>query len=313
MVARAKTTKKAKKGAAAGKAKKKSVARTAKSSGAAASATKVIDVRKPADISKFMNTLKSNKIVLVLVYADWCGHCKTFKDDIWNKLKSLPNRKVALAEVNADMVAKTPAISSAKIDGYPSVVPIGNDMKPASFKGENGESTNAMPNTRDSRMMESLVTSDPEKVLSSGSATPPSPPISTEPESTEKGEEEEGEGESKTLRPEAEASRKAAAEASAEVTRPSKEELSRAEAPIPPNINDDLLSSQGMSDQPASGTRPRSNEVKERYQDGGSLYQDLKRFVDGMPALGAHAKGRRSTRRAGDGTKRRTTRRQGSN
>jgi len=50
-------------------------------------------------------------------------------------------------------------LSSAKINGYPSVLVVGKDGKPAEFKDEStGEATNAMPNARDVEMMKGLVT-----------------------------------------------------------------------------------------------------------------------------------------------------------
>lgn len=136
-----------------------------KSKAKPSSTSRSLDVRSAADVSKLVDLIKGNSITLVLIYADWCGHCKTFKEDIWSKLKTMPDRKVPLAEVNADILQNTP-LASAKIDGYPSVVPIGNDMKMATLKDESGQPTNALPNTRDMSTMQTIVRSDPDEVLS---------------------------------------------------------------------------------------------------------------------------------------------------
>lgn len=224
-----------------------------------------VDVREPADIEKLTDLLKKNKIVIVLVYADWCGHCQTFKQDIWSKLTTLPNRKVPLAAVNETMLKKTP-LAKTPVDGYPTVLMMGNDGKPATFKDEQtGEPTVAMPNTRDLANMTRIVTKDPTKVLSaSGAEAEP-----TSAESTEAAEEalnEKGEdivnalNNGLTLPP----------------PTPVRTEMTTT-PPNPPDVEDDLLKSQ-ESGQPlnskgnvmASGAAAGNSVLQ-----GGSLYQAM--------------------------------------
>ncbi len=121
---------------------------------------KSVDVRSKKDVGEFEKTLSLGPITLVLVYADWCGHCKHFKEDIWNDLQNLPNKKVNLASVHYDQLENT-SQKSAKINGYPSLLVIGNDKKPATFNDTNGEVTNALPDSRNKEMLETMVTSDP--------------------------------------------------------------------------------------------------------------------------------------------------------
>ncbi len=121
---------------------------------------KSVDVRSKKDIAEFEKTLALGPITLVLVYADWCGHCKHFKEDIWNGLQNLPNKKVNLASVHYDQLENT-SQKNAKINGYPSLLVIGNDKKPATFNDTNGEVTNALPDSRNKEMLETMVTSDP--------------------------------------------------------------------------------------------------------------------------------------------------------
>lgn len=115
----------------------------------------MVDVRSPEDLEDFERTLMVGPITIVLVYADWCGHCKTFKKDIWSKLLSMKNKKVNLASVHHDMLDKT-SQKDAKIKGYPSVLIVGNDKVPATF----GD-TNALPNYRDLKMLQKMVTAKP--------------------------------------------------------------------------------------------------------------------------------------------------------
>jgi thiol-disulfide isomerase/thioredoxin len=107
---------------------------------------------------KLESMMKKMNLTVVLVYADWCGHCHTYKDTVWKHLEGMPNKKVGLAKLNEKALADSP-LSSAKINGYPSVLVVGKDGKPAEFKDEStGEATNAMPNARDVEMMKGLVT-----------------------------------------------------------------------------------------------------------------------------------------------------------
>lgn len=120
-----------------------------------------VDVRSKKDVADFEKTLSMGPITLVLVYADWCGHCQNFKKEIWNDLETMPNKKINLASVHYDQLPNT-SQRNAKINGYPSLLVIGNDKKPASFnvEGEN-EPTNALPDSRNKEMLETMVTSDP--------------------------------------------------------------------------------------------------------------------------------------------------------
>ena len=122
------------------------------------SKSKSLDVTTKAQMHKLQSMLKKTNLTVVLVYADWCGHCHTYKDTVWKQLEGLANKKVGLAKLNEKVLKESP-LSSAKINGYPSVLVVGKDGKPAEFKDEStGEPTNAMPNARDVEMMKGLVT-----------------------------------------------------------------------------------------------------------------------------------------------------------
>jgi hypothetical protein len=122
----------------------------------------VPDIRSSKDISALKEVLKSHPITLVLVYADWCGHCTTYKADTWKNLSQLPNRTVGMAQLNSDVLEESP-LKDAKISGYPSVLLVGNDGRPAEFK-EAGEMTNAIPNARDLTAMTSIATAPQESL-----------------------------------------------------------------------------------------------------------------------------------------------------
>jgi len=56
--------------------------------------------------------------MLVLAYADWCGHCKTFKP-IWNDFKRKYGKVLDVRELNADKDGET--IKEMNIQGFPTI------------------------------------------------------------------------------------------------------------------------------------------------------------------------------------------------
>jgi thioredoxin-like negative regulator of GroEL len=125
---------------------------------------KTVDVRSTKDVRGLEQIIKSGPITIVLIYADWCGHCTRFKEDVWSKLLNSSHR-ASLASIHHDQLEKT-VLKDAKIKGYPSVLVVGKDGKPAVFKGPAGEEgpTNAMPNT-DLETLEKIVNADAETIL----------------------------------------------------------------------------------------------------------------------------------------------------
>jgi hypothetical protein len=117
-----------------------------------------LDVRSSSDIPAFEKMLGNGPMAIVLVYADWCGHCNTYKKNVWNPLKSVKGKTMNMASVHYDQLENT-SISNAKLEGYPSVLVVGKDKVPATFKNESGKS-NAMPNSNELPTMKRLITSN---------------------------------------------------------------------------------------------------------------------------------------------------------
>lgn len=105
-----------------------------------------LDVRKPKDIKGFRDLVISGPLTLVLVYADWCPHCINFKNKVWNRVsnEAATGRNINMASVHYDMMDQTP-LKNAKIEGYPSLLLVGTDEKPATFAGQEPAAANAMP------------------------------------------------------------------------------------------------------------------------------------------------------------------------
>ena len=117
-----------------------------------------LDIRNEKDIPAFEKTLSNGPMMIVLVYADWCGHCTKYKENVWSPLKSVKNRTMNMASVHYDQLPNT-SLKNAKIDGYPSLLVVGKDKTPATFKSPTGARTNALPKANDFTTMKNLVSS----------------------------------------------------------------------------------------------------------------------------------------------------------
>jgi thiol-disulfide isomerase/thioredoxin len=78
-----------------------------------------VDVRSSSDVPKFESMVKMGP-VFVLVYADWCGHCKRFKSNMWDEVANSPNKTTNTAAVHYNMVDKT-SMRGTPIEGYPTL------------------------------------------------------------------------------------------------------------------------------------------------------------------------------------------------
>ena len=112
---------------------KSNAKKTKKKASKTASKTNKRSTRKSSSSAKsFMNVtslgqmnglkglLKNNTVILVLVYADWCGHCQRFKPD-WKSLGKMPSRNVPMVSIRDDVFPKSPLQSMMSVDGYPTV------------------------------------------------------------------------------------------------------------------------------------------------------------------------------------------------
>lgn len=149
-------------------AKKKGKMNTKKSK-----AANNVDVTSAAHIPKLVDLLKKNKVVIVLVWADYCGHCHTYKDQVWNKLLKNQGRKAGLASIHYDQLENTPPEIPKKVPGYPTVL-LMKDGVPMKFKDENtGNTTVEYPNSRDVSEMTN-ISEEPERYLTGESDETPS-------------------------------------------------------------------------------------------------------------------------------------------
>jgi hypothetical protein len=215
-----------------------------------------IDVQTIEDVAKLVEHIKNNVVTLMLIYADWCGHCGPFKEGIWKKLAGMKNRKVAMAQVNEKMLEHVKNyIPNLKIDGYPTNVLVGRDMTPATMTdAETGEPTNALPNTRDMASMTKLVTADPAEVVANNGMD----------------EINEAPSSSASPTPEANEARNNAGNETVKKVNSGKSVSEKSNpVPNPPNVEDDLIATQ------ENPTEPPSAKPSSAATVGGSLYAAL--------------------------------------
>jgi hypothetical protein len=201
-----------------------------------------IDVKKLEDVDKLVEHIKGNVVTLLLIYADWCGHCGTFKESIWKKLAGMKNRKVAMAQVNEKMLEHVKNhIPNLNVDGY--------------------------PNTRDMASMTKLVTADPSEVLANNG-------MSTANEQ-ETAEINEAHPSSASPTSEANTARNNAGNTTVERVNSGKPILTPEQTSTvnnPPNVEDDLIATQETPNSRASGA---NSATPNTATVGGSLYAAL--------------------------------------
>jgi thiol-disulfide isomerase/thioredoxin len=114
-----------------------------------------VDITNNSQLNELDKRIKMGPITLVLVYADWCGHCQRFKP-MMEKLENLPGRTVQTARVKEDVFPNS-SLANTKIDGYPTLMLVKNNGEVQSFKNKSGEVTNAIPDYTDMNNMSLIV------------------------------------------------------------------------------------------------------------------------------------------------------------
>lgn len=79
-----------------------------------------LNVTSAAQFGELRKILDKHPLVLVLVYADWCGHCQHFKPE-WKNLANSRTRNMAMVSVRDDVFPKSPLNSLVTPEGFPTV------------------------------------------------------------------------------------------------------------------------------------------------------------------------------------------------
>jgi hypothetical protein len=116
-------------------------------------------VRSPDHLDDLEKLVKIGPVTFILVHADWCGPCQSYKP-IWSELERSPGRTANMAMIHHDMVEHSPLLKKAKIPGFPTVLKVYPDGKMEEYKIDN-QKTNSVPNIRDKETMLSELKSIP--------------------------------------------------------------------------------------------------------------------------------------------------------
>jgi thiol-disulfide isomerase/thioredoxin len=114
-----------------------------------------VDITEESQLNELSKRIQTGPLTLVLVYADWCGHCQRFKPTM-AELEKCPGRSIQTARVRDDMLPKS-SIATAKIEGYPSLLLVKPNGDIQSFKNSSGEKTNAIPDYTNVSKMKLIV------------------------------------------------------------------------------------------------------------------------------------------------------------
>ena len=108
-----------------------------------------IDVRSMGDISGMLKRIMTGPITIVLVYADWCGHCHKFMPE-FDAAANSTKASVQTIKVNDSMLQKTndainniqgnnnrPNTNTLDVDGFPTVIAVNNKGEKISVVPQN--------------------------------------------------------------------------------------------------------------------------------------------------------------------------------
>lgn len=149
-----------------------------------------LDVRSPKTLSEFKKRILKGPLTVILVYADWCGHCHHLMPH-WDKAVQSYNRSIQAVKVNENMLDQinssnksiNHSVKPLEVEGYPTIIMVDKKANPI---------TEIQP-IKDTKALTSLMDQSGNLASQTGIVTnsnrpqslntlmnnPPSPPISS--------------------------------------------------------------------------------------------------------------------------------------
>lgn len=79
-----------------------------------------MNITSANQFGRLKSLMGKSPIILVFVYADWCGHCQHFKPD-WKKLELNKSRNMPMVSIRDDVFTQSPLNNMITPEGYPTV------------------------------------------------------------------------------------------------------------------------------------------------------------------------------------------------
>jgi len=78
-----------------------------------------VDVTSAEHIPQLVELLEKNKnkLIVVLIWANYCGHCHTYKEQVWNKLLKERGRKAGMTSIHYVQLETTPPEIPKNVSG----------------------------------------------------------------------------------------------------------------------------------------------------------------------------------------------------
>ena len=126
-----------------------------------------LNVDTLSKIPSLENALKSGRINIILVFAEWCGACHKFRKNIWDPMlqKNAMHNRIAVRD---DVLRKT-SLRGANFDYLPSILVVDVNGVAQVFNTPEGKTTNATPTPKNLTDMLKMV-NIPVKPLTTANA-----------------------------------------------------------------------------------------------------------------------------------------------
>jgi thiol-disulfide isomerase/thioredoxin len=132
------------------------------------------EIRTVEEALKLEHVLSNQKgEMYILMFADWCGHCQTYKP-FWNKLRDMSSRMIPLAAVQDAQKDNIKFLKEAPLDGYPTVIHVKEDgtmeaVDPTEMRDESGMKTRVSKDTKQKGIQQLLGYGGPiGKIIQAG-------------------------------------------------------------------------------------------------------------------------------------------------
>jgi thiol-disulfide isomerase/thioredoxin len=114
-----------------------------------------VDIQNESQLGELKKRIAAGPLTLVFVYADWCGHCQSYKPKM-DELEAMPDRTIQTARIRDDVFPKS-NLHNAKLEGYPTLMLVKKNGEATTFQTNDGSVSNAIPDHTNMTNMKAIV------------------------------------------------------------------------------------------------------------------------------------------------------------